>query len=109
MPSSDWPDEKAIEAATSVVAMAPGDPEWPRRLAISLLTAAAKASPVIPAPKCETCNGYGHAAPPPSARAIAEEAAAFGVRLRNAPCPDCHGTGVAQQARDLAALRRETT
>ncbi len=89
MPSSEWPDEKAITAAAEELIEGPdgrptaGEASERHAWAELALTAAAKASPVIPAPKsspCPRCEGDSH----------------LNTIDGPAPCPDCHGTGVAE-------------
>jgi hypothetical protein len=89
---AEWPTPEAIEA----VAARLDEAGWthpqtgPPAVAVAtdLLTIAAKASPVIPAPKCKTCGGEG------------DVAVNFGLHSTKPPdvlaCPDCHGTGVAE-------------
>lgn len=92
MPSSEWATPEAIEAATA-------EYDAGRRMGLdgthclrSALTAAAKASPVIPAPKCETCGGEGVAQCGPD---------------ELGDCPDCHGTGVAE-VKDLRGVEHRS-
>lgn len=98
MPSSEWPTPEAIDAGDERMENHRSEHRWDeggrREKTIAVLTAAAKASPVIPATKCETCGGE---------RATRGENGA----LHTSVCPDCHGTGVAEIIRtgDVAALR----
>jgi hypothetical protein len=84
MPDPTWPDEKAIFAAVEAMRGQAMREDWsPRSAAVAGLTAAAKASPVIPAPRCELCGGDG-------------KGRGRGGAVRDYPCVDCHGTGVAE-------------